>query len=326
MGTATAHAKIHREVEFLRRYKQLLKWAERLTDPDRGLAQDIVHDAFVQFMLSGTDYGSIDNIDHYLHEVLRNVHRTHVRQRSPRRFEQLSELNVDSTPVALADPYGVVHAKNTLLTVCYYVCRRKDDSIASSILVLRFLHGYYPNEVAKLTRRTRSAVDVLLKSARCELKQYLSALPSCPLPDIDKTFVSSDWKTGISSDMFGVRQILFEARKGSCFGSERLRAIYSNDKSRLSRAELSHLVSCPQCLDSASAVLGLVPQRERSLFDALGKIPAVVGALVFVGKVMLHSYLLSPPSALLVSDWFGALVDLSAYLQDNVDTISDLFT
>ena len=71
MGIAVAPARIQREVEFLLRYDQLLKLAQKLTDSDPGLAQDVVHDAFVQFLLSSTDYGAIDNIDHYLHKVVR---------------------------------------------------------------------------------------------------------------------------------------------------------------------------------------------------------------------------------------------------------------
>lgn len=285
MGIAVAPARMKREVEFLLRYDQLLKLAQKLTDSDRSLAQDVVHDAFVQFMLSSTDYGSIDNVDHYLHKVVRNVHRTHMRQRSTGRLEQLSETTKDVTHMPFTDPYGIVQARNLLVTICRYVCQRKDTSTASSILVLRFLHGYYPNEVARLTRRTRSAVDGLLKSARRDLKGHLSKLPLYHVGDGVEPFQASDSWAGVILDGFGMRRILFDARKGHCFERKQLQAIYSNTNLRLSRFELSHLVSCPRCLDEANVILHLPLLRDRSPIDVLSKIPIVLGSLIFTAKL-----------------------------------------
>jgi RNA polymerase sigma factor (sigma-70 family) len=307
MSTGTAHALVHREVEFLARYDQLLRWAERLTDSDRGLAQDVVHDAFVHFMLSGTSYESINNLDHYLHEILRNVHRTHIRQRSARRFEQLSELGPDDLPLSSADPHSALQARNTLLAICRYVCERKEVSIASSILVLRFLHGYYPNEVARLTNRSRSAVDGLLKSARHDLKVYLSELPLYYLTDPDERLRFYGWSGDVVADVFGLRSILFEARKGQCFEREQLRAIYANVNSKLSRLQLSHLASCPHCLELANSLLNLGPLRERSPVDAIGKIPTLLVSLVLIVKM-------------------GFLIDLSVLLQQNADSCADLMS
>src|SRR5262245_2036082 len=122
MESAAAPAKIptSRCVEFLSRYDQMLRWSLRLTNSDRGLAQDLVHDAFLQFTLSGTDCDSIANIDHYLHEVLRNAYRTHLRQRSAKRFEQLSivlsDSAVESRPAK--DPYANYEARDALSSVC----------------------------------------------------------------------------------------------------------------------------------------------------------------------------------------------------------------
>src|SRR5262245_6212506 len=147
IATAVATARVHREVEFLRRYDQLMTFAQKLIGSDRSFAQDVVHDAFVQFMLSSTEFGSIDNLDHYLRKVVRNVYRTHLRQRVTYKFEQLSDIEADTTLASHPDPQGVLQARNLLITLFRYVCQRKDFSIASSVLVLRFLHGYYPEEV-----------------------------------------------------------------------------------------------------------------------------------------------------------------------------------
>jgi RNA polymerase sigma factor (sigma-70 family) len=301
---AAAQARVHREVEFLARYDQLLRWAERLTVSDRGLAHDVVHDAFVHFMLSGASYDSINNLDHYLHEILRNVHRTHIRQKSARRFEQLSEIAADDSRLSAADPHGALQARNTLLAICRYVCRRKEVSLASIVLILRFLHGYYPNEVARLTRRSRSAVDGLLRAARNDLRVYLHELPPYNFGDADEPLRLSKWHGDVAADIIGVRRILFEARKGQCFQHEQLRRIYSDANVKLSRSQLSHLVSCPHCLDLANSLLNMLPLRERSPVDVIGKIPALLASLVLMIKL-------------------GLLIDLSQLLQQNADSVSD---
>jgi RNA polymerase sigma factor (sigma-70 family) len=324
MNIAAAGAKVPREVEFLRRYEQLLKWAQKLTDADRGLAQDVVHDAFVQFMLSGAALESIENLDHYLHEVVRNAHRTQIRRRSSGRLEQLSEIDADAAPAQLPDPHGALQARKTLLAICRYVSRRKEASIASSILVLRFLHGYYPNEVAQLTCRTRSAVDVSLKVARRDLKEYLGELPLGSFREIEERPHSSVHKNDMAGDLSGLRRILFEAKKGECFNREQLGEIYADVNAKLSRSELSHLVSCASCLDHANAVLGLVSLRNRSPIDVLGKIPTAVWVLFFSVRLaalaILYSFWQEPDA---VSDLLCGVADCSAIWQQQADLMSD---
>src|SRR5262245_33809578 len=126
IATAVATARVHREVEFLRRYDQSMTFAQKLDGSDRSFAQDIVHDAFVQFMQSGTEFGSIDNLDHYLRKVVRNVYRTHLRQRVTHKLEQLSEMVADTVLASPPDPQGVVQARNLLITLFRYMCQRKD--------------------------------------------------------------------------------------------------------------------------------------------------------------------------------------------------------
>jgi RNA polymerase sigma factor (sigma-70 family) len=272
MSASVATAVRSREDEFMERYPRLLKWARR-TASDHSLAEDVVHEAYVQFMLSGTDHVSISNIDQYLREVLRNIHRTHLRQSAPQRFQQLSMMP-DTLQAMLSDsdPRERLQASAVLNAICAYTCRRKDASIASSVLILRFFHGYYPNEVAKLIHRTRNAVDALLKSARRDLTLFLRS-PAVAITGSERTGQDLRRSDSNASDVVSeCRRTIFAARKGRCFGSERLAAIYGNDDTMLSRAALSHLVSCAECLSMANELLGLPPLRERSPVDALGKV------------------------------------------------------
>jgi DNA-directed RNA polymerase specialized sigma24 family protein len=60
-----------RERLFTERYEGLLSWAMRLTSQQREAAEDLVQDAFVQFMLGRTRLEEIENIDGYLRRMLR---------------------------------------------------------------------------------------------------------------------------------------------------------------------------------------------------------------------------------------------------------------
>src|SRR5262245_34091974 len=211
-AVAAAPARSSRESEFLSRYDQLLRWARALTEGDLSLAEDVVHDAYVQFVLSRTDHTSINNLDHYLHRVVRNAHRTYIRHTTPGRFDQLSSIDLDSLQIADHDPDGPAQARQVLFAVCLYAREQRELSIAFSVLVLRFIHGYYPNEVAHLTKRTRGAVDVLLKSARNTLKLNLSDLRQSYFIDSHEAFRSS--LSYGATDIFGLQKILFASRKG----------------------------------------------------------------------------------------------------------------
>jgi hypothetical protein len=54
----------HEEM-FADRYCSLLQWARQVTGGDIALAQDLVHDAYVQFVLARPDLGNIQSLDRY---------------------------------------------------------------------------------------------------------------------------------------------------------------------------------------------------------------------------------------------------------------------
>jgi len=65
---------------FIERYSWLLSIALRLTN-DRGLAEDLVHDAFIHFAFTHTDPNSIQNLEGYFYAMLRNLYLSE--ERSP---------------------------------------------------------------------------------------------------------------------------------------------------------------------------------------------------------------------------------------------------
>lgn len=62
----------HEEL-FIQRYGQLIGQARQLTASDEQLAEDLVHEAFIQFTLARPELGKIENLDGYLYGMLRKV-------------------------------------------------------------------------------------------------------------------------------------------------------------------------------------------------------------------------------------------------------------
>jgi DNA-directed RNA polymerase specialized sigma24 family protein len=87
---------------FLERYERLLVCALRLSGQDRGLARDLVHDAFIQFTFTRPDLGAIDNLDGYLYGVLRHLHLSYLRRATRHVFQPLSVIEYDSAAVGCA--------------------------------------------------------------------------------------------------------------------------------------------------------------------------------------------------------------------------------
>src|SRR5918998_3017230 len=99
----------HEEV-FLARYGPLRAWALRLTGGDAGRAEDLVHDAFVQFTFARPDLARVQNLDGYLYQMLRNLNVSRVRREQRRREDLLAVVEYDSAEFALraTDPRDLI--------------------------------------------------------------------------------------------------------------------------------------------------------------------------------------------------------------------------
>ena len=77
---------------FIARYQRLLIWALHLTARDRTEAEDLLHDAYVQFTLTRPDLAAIRHLDNYLFGVLRVLWLSRQRRAGRTRLEQLSVI------------------------------------------------------------------------------------------------------------------------------------------------------------------------------------------------------------------------------------------
>ncbi len=258
-----------REDLFIERYDGLLVWALRLTGQDRSAAEDLVQDAFIQFVLGRTSLEEIENIDGYLRRMLRYMYLSRISRNGRKTLDQmLSITDFDSFHQSwrAIEPSRQLQAREELSQICSYACSRKETSRAGAVLILRFFHEYLPTEIAQVLRSSRHCVDQWQRLARTELKLYMSGrrglrfLNSKVNADPGLTRL-----TGTNGDPIGeLRWMIFRSRQGDCLTAEQLREIYQLDNDdHLTTARLGHIVSCGSCLDAVNGLLDLPFLAER---------------------------------------------------------------
>jgi RNA polymerase sigma factor (sigma-70 family) len=249
----------------IERYDWLLNWSMRLTGYDRQEAEDLVQDAFVEFTLTAPDLRSIQNVEAYLYGMLKNLHLSRVRRAASRLARHsISLLEYDSAEIWLrsVDPDSFIQTRELLRRVCNYACIRKETSKSGSILILRFFHGYYPGEIARVALCNRRAVDDWMLIARKEANPHVER-PSAQ--GVEPSLCSSgDFLDSLS-------RAIFRSNKGACLAEPNLRRLYSaNPPQTIDRKTLAHIVSCPVCLEQVNNILHIPPLSDRFPTDTLG--------------------------------------------------------
>ena len=262
-----------REQLFTERYEGLLAWALRLTNQDHEAAEDLVQDAFVQFMLGRTGVEQIENIDGYLRRMLRYMHASRMSRQAQRlHATALSVADYDSLTLgwtAIEHPRRM-QAFEELQQICSYACARKESSRAGSVLILRFFHDYLPTEIVQILCSSRDCVDQFQRLARREVKlfmnepgrlRFVAAKHSAERAAIG-SFVSS------GEPMRELRRMIFCSCQGPCLSPDELREIYSlGHTDPLTTPRLAHIVSCRSCLDAVNSLLGLPLLAQRGVAE-----------------------------------------------------------
>lgn len=243
---------------FLERYETLLAVARRLVGFDRALAEDLLHDGYVQFVLSSPDLRAINELDAYLVGLLRNLHLARQRRQHRESHRELESIDFDSAQIALrtAGPHRLI-VRDTLARLCGHVRERRHASRSASVLALRFLIGYYPSEIAAIVRTPTRAVYDWLREARSEARLYLTAAPrsgprpeAVPLPPVEST------------DPLGllraVQTTILGFSRPPCPNVDDVASWYDPAREgALPVAALAHIVGCYHCLNLVTTRLGL---------------------------------------------------------------------
>jgi RNA polymerase sigma factor (sigma-70 family) len=263
----------HEEL-FAQRYEQLHSWALHLTE-DAGQAEDLLHDAFIEFTINRPDLNSIRHLDNYLYGVLRVLHLSQIRRSARHRLRQISIVEYDSAEIGLrmVDPREQIKVQEDLRAICHYACIRKKTSKAGSILILRFFHGYYPSEIVQILQSSRQVVDIRLLNARREAKLWLNDPSRLSFMTENLTKRSSEPKVARSSEelLSELRMAIFQSISGKCLSPDQIHRVRreKKDNEAIDRQCLGHLVSCPVCLDRINETLNLPLLVDRFPTDML---------------------------------------------------------
>ena len=262
---------------FVEHYDLLKQWALNFTKYDRELAEDLLHDTFIHFTLTKSDLATIQNLESYLYVSMRNLHLSQIRKATRIPTRSLAVVEYDTVDLGLwaSDPRDRLRLRDDLSAICQYACIRKETIKAGSVLILRFFHGYYPEEIADVMRSTRAMVHNRLKQARVEARTYLEdpdrlsflgeKLPNTDSKKID--LIGADLRLDLRKQIFGSKQ-------GECISPENLPALYAAKREEtIDTKTLAHCVSCQDCLDRINTLLGLPLLASRYPLDMIGKDP-----------------------------------------------------
>lgn len=221
---AAAQSEPNREQLFTERYEALLAWALHLTRQQES-AEDLVQDAFVQFMLARTQLEEIENIDGYLRRVLRNMYISRVTRLAQRLHDtafSIADFDTLRLGWTAIEPPRRMQAAEQLHQICAYACFRKESSRAGSVLILRFFLDYFPTEIASILSSNRHCVDQWQRLARREVKVFIEDPARLRFVDA-KTSAARPWTRYPSSDcdlMLALRAMIFKSRQGACLARE----------------------------------------------------------------------------------------------------------
>jgi RNA polymerase sigma factor (sigma-70 family) len=258
-----------REQLFAERYEGLLAWALRLTNQNHAAAEDLVQDAFVQFMLGRTGLEQIENIDGYLRRMLRYMHASRMSRQAQRLHDTaLSVADYDSLPLGwpAIEPPRRMQAFEELQQICSYACARKESSRAGSVLILRYFYDYFPTEIAGVLGTTRHCVDQWQRLARREVKLFMNEPGRLRFVTAKHPVERSATRSFVFSGdpMSELWRMIFLSCQGPCLSPDELREIYGlGNTDSLTTTRLAHIVSCSSCLDAVNSLLGLPLLAQR---------------------------------------------------------------
>ena len=269
--TATSHEDL-----FIGRYDKMLRWSLKLAGHDRQLAEDLVHDVYVHFVLVRPDIGGIQNLDGYLYVMLRNRHLSYVRRTSNGPVDHLQSIDYDSARFvfAAADPRARINSQDELRSICAFACLRKESSKSGSVFILRFFQDYTPAEIAKVIKAKRQAVDIWLRIARTEARRFLEDPAELTFIKGPVSRSAPNVYTATPPDDFlaSLRLQVLMSRSGDCLSEDELELLYSPSNSAAVESKtLAHLVACPTCLTTAARMAGVPPPSDWSTTDFTGR-------------------------------------------------------
>ncbi len=258
---------------FRQHYEIIRQWARHITGNDEGLYEDIVHDIYLRFREQNFNALDIKNVEAYIYTTLKNDFISNRRKESRSRVSLVSLVGTESIadPFFADDPRLAIKTQDQLRAVCHYACRRRRSSISASIFILRFFHGYFTFEVARIAQRSTNAVEARLLKARREVRIYLKEPTQFrKILGFCKNIPHRVNRSVVQKDLLSeLRLEIFSSRYGVCLPDLQISKIYQGDLKGVDRNLLGHFVSCHDCLDRINKMLGLPLLSGRHPLETL---------------------------------------------------------
>jgi len=243
---------------------------------DYAFAQDLVQETFLRILSARKTLTDLDNIEPLLYTHLRYAYLTERRRGRDCSFQPLAVAHLEALPVGLppSSDLDQLEIQNELRWVLAYLSWRRRTAKFASIFLLRFFHGFMPEEIAVICLVTRRAVDLGLLRTREELRGTQANHADLPaLRRGSPHLILSN--IAFSSENFASELLatLFNSVYDTCPEDTEWERRYGGTHQRPLNADtLAHLVSCKPCLDRVTELCGAPPPDIRSIEEALRRL------------------------------------------------------
>jgi len=263
---------------FAAKYSWLLRWALQFTENDREAAEDLVQETFVRVLLTWDTLHSLHDLEPLLYSYLKYAHLSERRRKSRYPLQSLMAADADTLAASLRSStlFDQIEVQSELRSILSYLLWRRHTAKFASIFLLRFFHGYYPEQIASIILATRHSVDLSLRQARSELKAHLleSRRGEAPARSSSEGLAFRDAPVPREEFADELRREIFASPRGLCPSGAELTRHYSSLNSRSVDSDLlAHIVVCKPCLTAVTSLAGMPPPEARSTEDSFSSAP-----------------------------------------------------
>jgi len=259
---------------FAAKYTWLLRWALHFVQNDRAAAEDLVQETFLRMLASWGKLHSLHDPEPLLYSYLRYAYLTERRRERRYSYQSLSTVSSDTLSITLrtSTSFDQFEAQNEIRTILRFLLWRQTSARFASIFLLRFFHGFFPEEIALISMATRHSVDLSLRRARLELKAFLVEphnfrVPGLkPMPEIPRANATVPAHALLDE----LKHAIFSSARGECPSTPELVRLYRSGALRsLDCTLLAHIAACEPCLNQAARLCGAPLPSTRSMDDSL---------------------------------------------------------
>ena len=270
--TSEIERQAHCRAVFAARYSEILGQSLLVTNFDRAVAEELVHEAFIKVVRSRTDLAQVENLNAFFYRVLRNLHSSRQRKNWNHPCDSLTTMDYLSLRgFRIAER---VDLQDRLRKLCAFLCWRKEKSRASSLLLLRSFWGFEPQEIMSLAGIRRRSLDNMIWIARDEARRYLASPQSYCLNRRFRPLTrdaSGKHASGLDNLDAQLLELIHESRSGECLSD--CRTDRSCRGTPLTIMQLAHVVSCEICLGQFTKEMEIAPPKGRWVWGVRSNAP-----------------------------------------------------